>query len=787
MCYRVLVTGMILFIFITLNSSAQEHPLQNIRGTIIDKTSQSPLPGANITIITTDPVMGAATDVNGNFIIRDVPTGRHSIQVSFIGYKTVMLDNQIVAGGKELVLRVEMEEVPMMGREVEIVARQRKDQPVNPMALISARSFTIDETMRYAGSYGDPARMAANYAGVVSSRDNRNDLVIRGNSPFSTRYRVDGMEILNPNHFGATGTSGGPVTVLNTNLMANSDFLTGAFPAEYGNAISGIFDIHYRDGNSQRREFWGQLGFNGMEFGAEGPFIKDRNATYLAAYRYSFTSLLEAMGVKLPESADYQDLSLKMNLPVKNGGVFSVTATGGKSRIRLKESDLEQEKWMFDTHGEDLKTKSSLGAIGVSHLYFFNPTTRIRTQLYATYSGIETSLDTFDLTVQPFRWAGENSSETKFSGNVGLMKKFNARNDMETGLSYEHYFVSFADSQYVHHEYIYHTDTAGNMGLLRAFAEFRHRFGQKITSTFGIHFQYLTLNDSYSLEPRLGFRWDLATNGALNAGFGMHSQAVPLMMYFTQGQLPDGRYQKTNLSLDFMRSIHAILGYDWLVTEQLRFKAEAYYQYLYDAPVKQGIPQYSSLNEGVDYYIMRYDSLVSMGKGTNYGLDLTLERFLHRNYYFLFTASVFRSFYRGYDDERRSTAFDNRFVLNTVGGYELPVGRYRNRFLIAGLRVTWTGGRPYVPYDVEKTVATGQVQYDWKKAYSVRFEDYLRGSLRLGFRRNISHANMLLFIDLQYRSNYTYVDLYRIDVATGEIVQGYKMGFYPIATWRIQF
>jgi len=785
--YKDILTLLFAFLIPHVCLFAQIPPTQTIHGTVVDKASQAPLPGANVAVITTDPVMGAATGPDGTFIIKDVPTGRHSIRISFIGYKTIQLDNQMVAGGKEMVLNIAMEEIPMMGKEVEIIAQQRKDQPVNPMALISARSFTIDETMRYAGSYGDPARMAANYAGVVSSRDNRNDLVIRGNSPFSTKYRIDGMEILNPNHFGATGTAGGPVTILNTNLMANSDFLTGAFPAEYGNSLSGIFDIHYRDGNNNRHEYWGELGFNGLEVGAEGPFREGGNSTYIAAYRYSFTSLLEAMGVKFPESADFQDLSFKVNLPSKKAGTFSMTGMGGTSRIALTESDKSQDKWLFETHGEDLKTRSKLGALGVTHLYFFDENTRLRSQVYVTASAIETTIDTFDLSKNLYRWAGENSSEIKISANTSLTKKINTRNDIEAGLAYDQYFVNYLDSQFVHGEYIYHTDTSGNMGFLHAYAQYGYQINPRISTAIGAHFQYFTLNGSWALEPRISLKYDITPTGAISAGLGMHSQTVPMMLYFTQGRLPEGDYVKTNLDMDFMRSLHAILGYDLLISEHLRFKAETYFQHLYEAPVKESIPQYSVLNEGVEYYIQRYDSLVSSGKGTNYGLDLTLERFMHRNYYFLITASLSRSFYRGYDEVKRSTAFDNRYVFNAVGGYELPMGKFKNKFLIFGLRATWTGGRPYVPYDQEATVETGEVQYDWNEAYTVRFDDYIRGSLRLGFRRNISHANMLLYIDLQYRSNYTYVDLYRIDVTTGEIVKGYSMGFYPIATWRIQF
>lgn len=785
------LTGLLLIIGLLglhLQVLSQQMPLQTIRGTVVDKTSHSPLPGANITVLNTDPLLGASTDQDGRFVIPDVPTGRHSLQISFIGYATITLDNQVLTAGKELVLDIQMEQIPILGHEVEIVAEQRKDQPINPMALVSARSFTVDETSRYAGSYGDPARMAANYAGVVSTRDNRNDIVIRGNSPYSMKYRIDGMEVLNPNHFGATGTTGGPVTILNTNLLANSDFLTGAFPAEYGNALSGIFDIHLRDGNTSRREYWGEISFNGLEFGLEGPFKTGGNSSYLAAYRYSLTGLLEAMGVKLKESANYQDLSFRLHFPTKKAGVFSLTGIGGLSKISLMDSNKPQGEWIFNGHGEDLITSSHLVSLGLSHLYFINENTRIESFLSFMTSGIETTIDTFDITsVKPFHWAGEKTEENKLSASVNLIKKFNSRNSMDAGIGYDLYMVNYLDSQWVHNEYNYYTDARQDMGLFKAYAGFQHHFSAKVNSTLGAHFQYFSLNNSYAIEPRIGLKWDLTDVSALSAGFGLHSQMVPSMLYFTQAPVPDGQYIKTNTKLDFMRSLHVVLGYDYLVREFLRFKAEAFYQYLYDIPVKESIPQYSVLNEGIEYYIQRYDSLVSRGSGLNYGLDLTLERFINRNYFYLFTASLYRSYYRGYDKVKRPTAFDNIYVFNAVGGYELPFGRLKNQFFITGLRATLSGGRPYLPYDQQKTVAEGQVEYDWKNAYSVRFSDYFRCSLRIGYRRNIRHANIMLLVDLQYRSNYTNIDLYRIDVRTGEIVQGYSMGFYPIATWRIQF
>ncbi len=197
--------------------------------------------------------------------------------------------------------------------------------------------------------------------------------------------------------------------------------------------------------------------------------------------------------------------------------------------------------------------------------------------------------------------------------------------------------------------------------------------------------------------------------------------------------------------------------------------------------------QYSILNEGTEYFVDRQTNLLNKGTGNNYGIELTFEKFMHKNYFFLFTTSLFQSDYKGFDGKSRSTSFNGNYVFNAVGGYELPVGKKKTRVLIFGLRLTWAGGRPYVPYDQEATVEQGTVVYDWENAYNVKYDDYTRGSFRFGMRRNQKKFSIEFAIDLQYRANYTYVYLYRIDVTTGEIYKTYNMGFYPTANWRINF
>jgi len=792
MMTRFLVSKSLLTITLSLTFllglNAQQEYTQTVRGKVIDMDSRFGLPGSNIILLGYDPQKGTSADENGIFVLTEVPVGRQSFQVSYTGYQTVVLSDIYVSTGKELVLTVELKELVETMGEVEIVADYRKDKPINPMAVVSARSFTIEETNKYAGSYGDPARMAANYAGVASTRDNRNDIVIRGNSPIGLQYRLNGVEITNPNHFGAQGTTGGPITMLNTNLLTNSDFLTGAFPAEYGNALSGVFDIKMRTGNTETHEFWAQLGWNGLEFGLEGPFSKKSSATYLAAYRYSITDIIEKMGIKLSESARYQDLSFNLNFPTKKAGIFSLFGMGGSSGIKKLDSDENQKDWTFTTHGEDLRSESALATLGLSHYYFFNASTSIQTRLSVVGSRVETRIDTFSLANEtPFLKNGERSSEMKYGFSTQLLKKINVANVFDVGVSWELYDVNYADSLYFQNMYKHQTGIRTQFSLLQAFAQWQHQFSNGFSSYLGLHYQYFTLNGSQLPEPRVGLKWDINPRQSLSFGAGLHSQMQARVMYFVQTPIPDDGYALTNEQMDFSKSLQFVLGYDHLLSKFFRIKAETYYQYLYDIPVKKSIPQYSILNEGTEFFLDRMDSLVNLGSGVNYGLELTVEKFMSRNYFFLVTASLFESQYKGYDSVNRSTSFNSNFIINAVGGYELPFGKRKNRALILGLRVTWAGGRPYLPFDQEATVEEGHTVFDWENAYVPRHQDYFRTSFRVGLRRNERKFNVAFFFDLQYRANYTYIFMYRIDVVTGDIVKDYTMGWYPNGTVRFQF
>ncbi|MGB0431412.1 MAG: carboxypeptidase-like regulatory domain-containing protein, partial [Bacteroidia bacterium] len=298
-------------------SAMGQNLTSSIKGRITDKNSEQPLIGASVIITETEPLIGATTNPMGEYLLKNVPVGRHTLVVKFLGYEDVLLNNVEVNSGKQLVLNIAMEETVMRTNEVTIIGKKDEGKPNNELATVSARQLSIENSKRYAGSLNDVSRMAQNFAGVQGANDTRNDLVIRGNSSLGVLYRLEGMDIPNPNHFALLGSSGGPISILNNNVLDNSDFFSGAFPAEYGNAYAGVFDLRLRDGSNSKHEFLGQIGFNGIEAMAEGPLKKGSRASYLVNYRYSTLEAFKFMGISFGTLAvpEYQDVNFKLNFP----------------------------------------------------------------------------------------------------------------------------------------------------------------------------------------------------------------------------------------------------------------------------------------------------------------------------------------------------------------------------------------------------------------------------------------------------------------------------------------
>lgn len=766
---------------------------QTIRGSVTDAVTGYPVAGAYIILSGSNPVLGTATGINGRFELGKVPVGRITIQISCLGYEPKNYSNLLLVSGKELVIDVQLEEKATSIGEVVVKPRENKAEAINELAMVSTRTFSVEETERFAGSLGDPARMVANYAGVMTQNDSRNDIIIRGNSPTGVLWRIDGIEIPNPNHFGAQGTTGGPVSMVNNNLLSNSDFLTGAFPAEYGNAIAGAFDLNLRSGNTEKHEFTGQVGFNGFELAAEGPMFKtsqEQKASYLASFRYSTLEVIGKLGLSAGTGTaipEYKDLTFVADIPTAKAGKFRFTGLFGKSFIALGRDLTDTSDNAYNARGIANDYGSDMGVAGLTHTYYFNPSTRIKSSISWQYSGSEAMIDSVKNSVF-VPYIRSNQNEKKLSFATQLRKKFSSSDNLSAGITIDRYDIAYLDSlnDRDYHRFITATDINGSMMLYRGYAQWQHRSGARMTSYTGINLQYSGLNKEIAVEPRLGFNYMVSEKGTINAGFGLHSQMQPKVVYFYQEYNPaTDSYSMTNEKLGFSRSAHFIAGYQYLPGNNLRIKAEAYFQHLYRIPVKESFPEFSLINSGDQFGIPREDSLISKGKGRNYGMEFTFEKFLSKGWYILFTTSVFNSQYTGYDGKWRNTAFNGNYVLNLLGGYEHRLGK--NTSLTVDLKTVWAGGKRYTPVNIESSLASGEEVREWSAAYRYKYGDYFRTDLRLGLRYNNRKFSQEWGIDLQNITGYRSIFMEAWDGDKAEMYQIYQQGFLPMFLYRIRF
>ncbi|MEN0051428.1 MAG: TonB-dependent receptor, partial [Bacteroidota bacterium] len=666
--------ALIITLFLMSNAVAQT---QIVKGLITDKQSEMPLIGATISLVGTDN-LGATTDIDGYFRLPNVPIGRHDFQVSYLGYNSITLPNVVVTTGKEVMLNIALEESLEQLNEVVVTAEVEKDRAINEMATISARTFSVEEVNRYSGGRSDVARLAGNFAGVSTSDDSRNDIVIRGNSPTGVLWRLEGVPIPNPNHFSTLGTTGGPVSAMNPNLLSNSDFLTSAFPAEYGNALAGVFDLSFRDGNRDNYEFMIQTAaFSGFEAMAEGPINKNNGSSFIVAGRYSFVGLAGNLGLDIGTNAipNYYDLSFKVNFGNSPIGRFTLFGIGGRSDVFFDRDDIAEDD-LFAFPDEDSYADSQFGVLGLKHNLFIDDKTYLRTVISTSNSGNVFTRDRFfnEGTAEEFslRLDQNDNSTNRYSISSYINRKFNARLTGRAGILVEN---EQHDVQYDIHEGISDFNGDGQIGnitvydfeegatMIQPFAQVQYRFTSQWTLNAGLHAQYLDLNDNVALEPRVAVNWNFAPKQTLNLGYGLHQQSHPLPILLIQEEVTEGIFEETNRDLKFTRSHHFVLGYDVKLGKSWRGKVETYYQAIDRVPVDPFSSSFSLLNLGADFgFPIDAYGLVSEGTGYNTGVELTLEKFFSDGFYGLLTTSIFDSKYEGSDGIERNTAFNNGYV-----------------------------------------------------------------------------------------------------------------------------
>jgi len=757
---------------------------QTIRGTLIDTDTKLPMIGAKVIVTGTDPIQGAVADVNGDFKIENVQVGRIALKITSIGYKDVYLPNILLESGKEKVLQLEMTEEIQTLKEVKVTSRKDKSESINNMATVSAKTFTVEETNRYSGSLNDPARMVSAFAGVTGDAEGDNDIVVRGNSPRGILWRLDGIDIPNPNHFAGEGSTGGPVNSLNGSMLANSDFFSGAFAPEYGNALSGVFDVRFRQGNNEQREYTFSAGIIGLDGTLEGPFKKGYRGSYLVNYRYSSIALLDKAGIlDFDGIPKYQDASFKLVFPTKNAGTFSLIGLGGMSNIVQTDQDEELKK-VYGIYA----FRARMGVVGLKHTYVISPKLYVKSYVAATSSG--NGGEGQGLRADSSSLYNENReyfTDSKIKAQTIFHYKLDKRNLFQVGATYTHmrYNFFFESDDNENGQMVRHLDSKGNADMGQSFISWKHRFSDDLTLITGAHYTHFFLNNNYAIEPRAGLKWNITPKHNVAFGFGLHSRMESVSTYLYNELQADGTYNYPNRDLDLSKSAHYVLGYGFRISKNLHIKTELYYQHLYNVPVaNDSASPFSMIN------VMRGipDSpLVNEGTGRNYGVELTVERFFDKGFYYLITGSVYKSRYTALDGIERDTRYDANFAANALFGKEFAVGKKKkNKTIGLNTKVSYLGGNRYTGIDLNASQIAGTEvlsnEYLGQKGDNVFFLNF-----GVTYRVDMKRTSHSFKIDVQNITNNQSVVSEYYNSRTNTIEQSVQLPMIPNLIYTLKF
>lgn len=765
-----------------------------IQGVIEDDLGD-PVIGAHVLLKDVAPMTGATSDINGFFELPVRDTGLYQIQVSYTGFETYEGAVKVEAGriaSLQIMLQITtLDEV--------VVVAGKDDEPYNRLATLSARRIELETAERYPGGFNDVGRMAQNFAGVQKKSSNTNELLVRGNAPGTVLWRVEGVDIPNPNHFAEFGNSGGPLSVLNTNTFEGADFFTGAFAAEYSNALGAVFDIRLRGGQPDRYRLSAQFGFNGLEIMGEGPVIPGKKASFMLNYRHSNLTLLEKTGlidfdVHLG-APTFHDMTFKFDIPTKEIGHFSVFGITGKSnfdqratRILNKPNASEEARQEAIDEGSDNLFGSLTGVYGISHRYLLGEKSYTEARIAFSRTRAYFYRDTLDQQLRVHPQMERNFTQDRISSTFTYNRYIGKRHLVKAGITFSNLFFRMHQDvfQPATGDFEPLVNSSGATQLLQSFATWQYRSSNDfLVLNLGVHHQHFFLNHSSSTEPRAGAQFHLNERHRLSAAVGFHGQLLPTPDYF----LEDGENRDNpppNLGMDMMKSIHYVMGHRWAINDRLTLTTEVFYQDLFDVPVSaEGPSSWSLINEGAyEFEANKPLRMTNAGLAQNYGLDLTLELSEWQGFYGLLTNSLFRSRFRGSDEIWRRTAWDAIYVTNLIAGKRLTFGKHLLDFT---MRANLSGGKRFAPIQEAESIEAGQVVRDFSRDFTEQYPAFFKMDFRIGYTlpaRKVRHEFAMELQNITNRQNVRYQTYSR---AANGVKTIYELGFYPVFQYRIRF
>lgn len=795
-----------------ITTAFSQNLTQTVRGTILDTDSKLPLIGATVQVVDSDPIIGVVSDMDGNFKIENVPTGRINLQLSYIGYDLKTIPNIEVNSGKEVVLSLNMQESAVQLDEVVVRQNKNKGEPLNDMALISARSISIEETKRYAGGFDDPSRVVTNFAGVANSPNGGSDIIVRGNAPKYLRWHLEGMEITSPYHFDDQNASFGGLSALNNNLLQASDFHTSAFTAEYGNVLSAVYDVNLRSGNNEQFEAVFGLGLLGTDITLEGPFKADYAGSFLFNYRYSTAGLITDLGlIDMDADVSYQDLTFKLLLPTKNAGTFSIFGLGGLNGMDFKDIDptvipTESNTTRTLSMQEDYLKQNYLLNTGVNHVLTLSNSSFLKSTL--TYSSSSIGDETFlsdKITegvgeyqtvsfANKFKNFDNKLTRSSYRAAVNYSNKINAKHKIQLGAKYTLFDYQFNQNRALNGDSTLSTlvDFQEQASTINNFASWKYRPNKNLTVVVGLHNMIVLLNNKSTLEPRLAMHYKLNTNNAISAGYGLHSTMESIHHYYAKVEQEDGSITEPNKNLDLLKAHHFVIGYEKRFSSNMSAKLELYYQHLYNLPVENNDTSYfATINEATNY---QYLDLVNEGTGKNYGVELTVERFFSKNYYFMVNGSVFNSSYKSLEGVERNTMYNNNYLVNILLGKECAgLGKKNNQTMAVNIKAFFEGGQKYIPLlrDNNGNIAVDPENnqlWDYDKAYNNSLDKIAQLNLSVSYKFNRAKTTHELYLDLQnITNNQARMTEFYDENEPESIAYVKQFGFFPNLMYKLYF
>ncbi|MFK8055918.1 MAG: carboxypeptidase-like regulatory domain-containing protein [Saprospiraceae bacterium] len=787
---------------------------QTIRGQVKDVDSQETLIGATVSVLGFDSTIGDVTDQDGAFKIENLPLGRLSIKVSYIGYESATIPNLELISAKEVVLTIELQESVATMDEVVVTASDAQGDAINDMALVSARSISAETTQKFAGGFSDPSRIVTAFAGVATTQDGDNDIIIRGNSPKYMQWRLEGMDIANPTHFADQNSVRGGVSLLNNFLLGTSDFHTGAFSAEFGDALSGVYDVRLRNGNNQQFEASVGLGLLGTDIMVEGPLKKGSKASFLANYRYSTIGLVGDLGIiDLDGVFNFQDATFKFVVPTEKVGTFNLFGLGGLSGYDLNDvtpvlQSTPGGSQLTSDLSEDYTKDNHTVNLGLNHIIPVSKNGYLRTAVTFANSGIqddvietrtfqvfdEPTMSIQDSVGMPIQNFDSRLRQSTYRASIKYNQKVNAKNKVQAGIRYSlidyRYLQSLLQPQSTDRFTV--VDMDPKVSTLNQFVNWKHRANEQLTVVAGVHSIAVLLNNKFTVEPRLAADWKLTSSSTLSAAYGLHSKMETIHNYFARVEQPNGSIATPNLDLDLLKANHFVLGYDQKLRPNMRAKVEVYYQGLFNLPVENiDTSYYSTINEGTEF---RYVDLVNEGTGKNFGVELTVERFLNKGYYFLLNGSVFSAKYTALDGVERNTQYNGNYIVNLLAGKEWTgMGKKENQSLSLNGKAFFGGGKRQVPLlrNAQGDLAVDPTQnryFDYSRAFEDKIEDVYTLIVSASYKWDKPKVTHELYLNLENLTNTKgRLSEFYDENEPGSVGYVRQFGLFPNLMYRIHF